>query len=90
VRCGWFSTVDHKEIGRRYLVTAMAFLIIGGIEALIIRPRRTRLSVTRRATDGFLRAGADLSDDFDDFFVLFNPDLHSRRLFKRLKIIVAS
>jgi cytochrome c oxidase subunit I+III len=34
---GWLSTVDHKEIGRRYLVTAVAFLIVGGIEALIIR-----------------------------------------------------
>jgi heme/copper-type cytochrome/quinol oxidase subunit 1 len=39
---GWFSTVDHKEIGRRYLVTAMAFLIVGGIEALIIRLQLAR------------------------------------------------
>jgi cytochrome c oxidase subunit I+III len=34
---GWFSTVDHKQIGRRYLVTAMLFLMIGGVEALIMR-----------------------------------------------------
>ena len=34
---GWFSTVDHKVIGIRYLVTAFAFLIIGGIEALTMR-----------------------------------------------------
>ena len=34
---GWLSTVDHKKIGKRYLVTAFAFLIIGGIEALILR-----------------------------------------------------
>ena len=34
---GWFSTVDHKEIGHRYLVTAFIFLIIGGLEALIMR-----------------------------------------------------
>ena len=34
---GWLSTVDHKEIGIRYLVTAFAFLILGGIEALIFR-----------------------------------------------------
>ncbi len=34
---GWLSTVDHKEIGVRYLVTAFAFLILGGIEALIVR-----------------------------------------------------
>lgn len=34
---GWLSTVDHKEIGIRYIVTAFAFLIIGGLEALAIR-----------------------------------------------------
>jgi heme/copper-type cytochrome/quinol oxidase subunit 1 len=34
---GYLSTVDHKEIGKRYLATAMAFLIIGGIEALVMR-----------------------------------------------------
>ena len=34
---GWFATVDHKEIGHRYLVTAFLFLIVGGIEALILR-----------------------------------------------------
>src|ERR1700748_3775495 len=34
---GWFATVDHKEIGIRYIVTAFAFLIVGGIEALIFR-----------------------------------------------------
>ncbi|HWD29449.1 MAG TPA: cytochrome c oxidase subunit I [Rhizomicrobium sp.] len=34
---GWLSTVDHKEIGLRYIVTAFAFLILGGVEALIFR-----------------------------------------------------
>jgi cytochrome c oxidase subunit I len=34
---GWLSTVDHKEIGVRYIVTAFVFLLIGGIEALIFR-----------------------------------------------------
>ncbi|MGN6388424.1 MAG: cytochrome c oxidase subunit I [Burkholderiaceae bacterium] len=34
---GWLATVDHKEIGIRYLITAFAFLVIGGIEALIMR-----------------------------------------------------
>ena len=34
---GWLSTVDHKEIGLRYIVTAFVFLLIGGIEALAIR-----------------------------------------------------
>ena len=26
---GWISSVDHKEIGKRYIVTAFAFLILG-------------------------------------------------------------
>ncbi|HZT86451.1 MAG TPA: cytochrome c oxidase subunit I [Stellaceae bacterium] len=34
---GWLSTVDHKEIGIMYLVTAFAFLVAGGIQALIMR-----------------------------------------------------
>jgi cytochrome c oxidase subunit 1/cytochrome c oxidase subunit I+III len=34
---GWFSTVDHKVIGLRYIVTAFFFLLLGGIEALLIR-----------------------------------------------------
>ena len=34
---GWFSTVDHKEIGLRYIVTAFIMLAIGGLEALVIR-----------------------------------------------------
>jgi cytochrome c oxidase subunit 1/cytochrome c oxidase subunit I+III len=34
---GWLSTVDHKEIGKRYIVTAMIFLVLGGIEALVMR-----------------------------------------------------
>jgi cytochrome c oxidase subunit 1/cytochrome c oxidase subunit I+III len=34
---GWLATVDHKQIGIRYIVTAFAFLVAGGVEALIFR-----------------------------------------------------
>jgi cytochrome c oxidase subunit I+III len=34
---GWLASVDHKDIGIRYIVTAFVFLILGGIEALIFR-----------------------------------------------------
>src|SRR5205823_993839 len=34
---GWLASVDHKEIGRRYLATAFLFLFLGGIEAVLIR-----------------------------------------------------
>ncbi len=33
----WITTVDHKRLGIMYLVTAVAFFVIGGIEALLIR-----------------------------------------------------
>ena len=34
---GFLSTVDHKEIGLRYIFTAFFLLAVGGIEALVIR-----------------------------------------------------
>src|SRR5436309_1194337 len=33
----WITTVDHKRIGILYGVTAFAFFLIGGLEALLIR-----------------------------------------------------
>lgn len=39
---GWLATVDHKEIGLRYLVTAFIFLLMGGAEALIMRLQLAR------------------------------------------------
>jgi cytochrome c oxidase subunit I len=34
---GWLATADHKIIGRRYIVTAFVFLILGGVLALAMR-----------------------------------------------------
>src|SRR3989304_1956600 len=34
---GWITTVDHKKIGILYGITAFAFFLIGGSEALLIR-----------------------------------------------------
>jgi hypothetical protein len=39
---GKLSTVDHKTIGLRYLVTAFAFLAAGGVEALVMRVQLSR------------------------------------------------
>lgn len=33
----WLTTVDHKRIGIMYAVAAIVFLIVGGVEALIMR-----------------------------------------------------
>jgi cytochrome c oxidase subunit I+III len=34
---GWVAEVDHQRIGVRYIVTALVFFALGGIEALMIR-----------------------------------------------------
>ena len=33
----WLTTVDHKKIGLMYIAYALIFLVIGGIEALLMR-----------------------------------------------------
>src|SRR5438876_3560449 len=33
----WFTTIDHKKIGIMYGSTALAFFVIGGVEALLLR-----------------------------------------------------
>ncbi|CAN5647381.1 cytochrome c oxidase subunit I [soil metagenome] len=33
----WLTTVDHKRIGILYLFSSLAFFVIGGLEALLIR-----------------------------------------------------
>jgi cytochrome c oxidase subunit I len=34
---GWLTTVDHKRIGFLYGISALFFLLVGGVEALFIR-----------------------------------------------------
>ena len=36
------STVDHKIIGRRYIITAFVFLFLGGISAALMRMQLAR------------------------------------------------
>jgi cytochrome c oxidase subunit I+III len=38
---GVLGTVDHKKIGKRYLVTAFAFMLAGGLEAAVMRAQLT-------------------------------------------------
>ena len=45
----WFTSVDHKSIGIRYIYTAFAMFVLAGIGALTMRtqlavPRNTLLS----------------------------------------------
>jgi len=55
----WVATVDHKEIGILYLVTSLAFGLIGGLEALVIR-LQLALPGTRLLAPG----------TFDEFFTM--------------------
>jgi cytochrome c oxidase subunit I+III len=34
---GWLMTVNHKEISKRYIVTAFCFFLVGGVEAALMR-----------------------------------------------------
>jgi len=38
----WVASVDHKQVGLMYIYTALAFLMVGGIEALLIRIQLAR------------------------------------------------
>jgi cytochrome c oxidase subunit I len=49
----WITTVDHKRIGILYGVTAFAFFLIGGLEALIIRLQLARPGNTVVGPDTF-------------------------------------
>src|ERR1044072_1759090 len=39
---GWLSNVDHKSIGKRFIITAFAFFILGGILAIMMRVQLAR------------------------------------------------
>ena len=39
---GWFSVITHHALGKRYIVTAFIFLLLGGIEALLMRIQLSR------------------------------------------------
>lgn len=39
---GWLSNVDHKSIGKRFILTAFAFFILGGILAILMRVQLAR------------------------------------------------
>jgi cytochrome c oxidase subunit I len=43
---GWVTTTDHKRIGVLYLVTAFAFMMLGGVEALLMRTQLAEPSNT--------------------------------------------
>jgi cytochrome c oxidase subunit I len=39
---GWFRCVHHTTIGRRYIITAFIFFLLGGVEAILMRLQLAR------------------------------------------------
>jgi cytochrome c oxidase subunit 1 len=39
---GWLASVDHKDIGRRYVITALVFLALAGALAIVMRLQLAR------------------------------------------------
>ena len=39
---GWLTTTDHKSIGKRYIVTALVFFLLAGLEAATMRAQLSR------------------------------------------------
>jgi cytochrome c oxidase subunit 1 len=50
---GWLSYTTHQAIGMRYIVTAFIFLLVGGIEALLIRFQLARPNNTFLGPDRY-------------------------------------
>jgi cytochrome c oxidase subunit I len=50
---GFLSTVDHKKLGIRYLITAMVFMLAGGVEALIVRLQLSVPNATVLSPEGY-------------------------------------
>jgi cytochrome c oxidase subunit 1 len=77
----WLTTVDHKRIGIMYAMAALFFLLVGGIEALLIRvqlavPNNTFISAdfynqsfTMHGTTMIFLAVMPLSAAFFNYFV---------------------
>ena len=50
---GWLATVDHKRIGIRYMCTAFFFLLIGGLEALMMRLQLAQANLRLLSPDAY-------------------------------------
>ena len=49
----WLTTVDHKRIGALYLVSALFFFIVGGLEAAVMRAQLMRPNGTLVSAEMF-------------------------------------
>jgi cytochrome c oxidase subunit 1 len=50
---GWLSTVNHKAIASRFIVTAFVFFVIAGVTALVMRVQLARANLSIISPDVF-------------------------------------
>src|SRR4029079_7920617 len=50
---GWLSEVDHKAIGRRFIVTAFGFFTLAGVLAALMRIQLARPDNTFLSPDAY-------------------------------------
>src|SRR5204862_5936672 len=50
---GWLTAVDHKAIGKRYIITAFLMFLAGGIEAALMRMQLSRPENTLLGPDKY-------------------------------------
>ena len=48
---GWFTHVHHTSIGRRFIITAFIFFLLGGLLAVLMRIQLARPENTVRGPD---------------------------------------
>jgi len=66
---GALSSVDHKTIGKRYLVTAFVFLLIGGLEAALMRAQLARPNQTLLSPPyNLIVHSSPLQDNASDYY----------------------
>jgi cytochrome c oxidase subunit 1 len=49
----WLRSVDHKSIGLRYIITALVFFLLGGVEAAVMRAQLARPENTILGPDAY-------------------------------------
>ena len=50
---GWLTSVDHKSIAKRYIITAFVFFLLGGLEAGLMRLQLSRPENTVLGPDAY-------------------------------------
>src|SRR5436305_487778 len=66
---GWLSETGHKEIGMRYIFTAMCFFAVAGIEAAFMRMQLSRPNNALLSPDTFKQRAPGMSLDRIPLFV---------------------